>query len=290
MELKSDESTFYYRKTIDSEFTLSTAGGCSSHRTFLHNPQFRLTVRSTLPDKRPNRREHGQIWVETSRDTPINAKIVWGSGQRVSNIRLGDIRFDTGPYSYGAAAIRGRILPGVYTIIISTFEPGKCAPFMLEFECTLPFTLEPIPAEGAGSFSKVVRGFWHKETAGGSISLGKYDCNPKYRFKIAEHSRVNSRLQIWNAPEGATCNVTIFGLGGDGQLLDQVASSGSYSGAICGVTTGPTPLKGPGIYEVVVSTFEPHEGAAFELCLYSSKCAIDLMPNLSTYTNEITDR
>lgn len=52
------------------------------------------------------------------------------------------------------------VTAGTYTVIVSTFEPRTTTPLALHVECSAKFEMESIPAEGAGMFSRVVRGEW----------------------------------------------------------------------------------------------------------------------------------
>ena len=49
---------------------------------------------------------------------------------------------------------------GDYTLVVSAFEPRHSGKFALRAECSERFELTPIPQEGAGMFSKLVRGEW----------------------------------------------------------------------------------------------------------------------------------
>jgi hypothetical protein len=51
-------------------------------------------------------------------------------------------------------------LVGEYTVVVSAFEPHHIGPFSLKVDSSYPFDLKPIPQEGAGMYSKVVRGSW----------------------------------------------------------------------------------------------------------------------------------
>jgi len=89
-----------------------------------------------------------------------------------------DIVCGSGTYSYGLASAVGDLLgmgavgtspdleltvftAGSYTVIVSTFEAQKnLGPFTLCAESSRRITLEAIPQEGAGMYSKVVKGSW----------------------------------------------------------------------------------------------------------------------------------
>lgn len=83
---------------------------------------------------------------------------------------------DTGAYSYGFAYgeqhLKGLHLTlvictylteppaGEYTLIVSSFEPRQQGAFELSLNSLRPFDLVLLPAEGAGMFTKTIRGAW----------------------------------------------------------------------------------------------------------------------------------
>lgn len=49
---------------------------------------------------------------------------------------------------------------GDYTLILSAFEPRHIGPLTLRVESSYRFDLKAIPQEGAGMYSKIIRGSW----------------------------------------------------------------------------------------------------------------------------------
>lgn len=49
---------------------------------------------------------------------------------------------------------------GVYTLVVSTFEPGTTAAYTLDVESTTSASITPIPQEGAGMFHRSAEGVW----------------------------------------------------------------------------------------------------------------------------------
>jgi len=172
--LEDPLARFPYSKKVDGSFTVKTCGGNAIHRTFHRNPQYLLCI---IPPHSPSGPTIPavslRITLETSRNIPVNVALVWGNGQRVTDLKQGDIRLDTGPYAYGIVTTEGTAKPGNYTLIVSTFEPGHTGDYALSVDCDAPLTLEPIDQEGAGMFGKVIKGKWQGTSASGNASLGR---------------------------------------------------------------------------------------------------------------------
>ena len=88
-----------------------------------------------------------------------------------------EIAASSGPYKYGYASISreltgiahllstlSAVLIGVqagdYTLIISAFDSRHTGPYTVEIDSSARFTLQQIPQEGAGMFSKVLQDAW----------------------------------------------------------------------------------------------------------------------------------
>lgn len=89
----------------------------------------------------------------------------------------GDIAASSGAYTYGFAHVakdmQGEFTlcpisttltsdfeAGEYVIVVSAFGPQDIGAFTLDIESSHRFELNTVPQEGAGMFSKVIRGSW----------------------------------------------------------------------------------------------------------------------------------
>lgn len=124
-------ATQFDRSQVNGAFTSKTAGGNASLATFMNNPQYRVRIgaggsqdagaggRTRVPVK---------LTVEGARTLPLNVKLVWSGGQRVSelvspnahltilltiwpvsSVVIGDVAIDSGTYTFGLACVEGEI-------------------------------------------------------------------------------------------------------------------------------------------------------------------------------------
>jgi calpain-7 len=56
--------------------------------------------------------------------------------------------------------------------------------FTIHMESSLPVSLSPLPAEGAGMFCRTISGIWTQDNAGGRPSAGQYGTNPKIEVTL----------------------------------------------------------------------------------------------------------
>jgi hypothetical protein len=73
---------------------------------------------------------------------------------------------------------------GIYTLILSTFSPRQESPYTLSLESSLPIDLKHIPQEGAGLFSRSLRGVWTTANSFGAPSFGKYERNARFAISV----------------------------------------------------------------------------------------------------------
>lgn len=77
-----------------------------------------------------------------------------------------------------------RLIAGDYTLIISAFEPRHTGPFALKVECSTSFDLKSIPQEGAGMYSKIVKGAWNAKAPHGGPALEKYALSTRFELML----------------------------------------------------------------------------------------------------------
>lgn len=245
---------------IKGQWTRKTAGGNATHSTFLHNPQYAITVST---------RANLSIVVESGRDIAVQIAMVWSRGNRIGQITQGDIVCSSGTYNYGLAMTEAKgVTKGLYTLIVSTFEAGQMGDFEVRLQSDQPTQIEAIPAEGAGMFHQRIRDGWQLESAQGGPKHTNYFSNPTFEIKLDRPSNLLLRLLVNEKTNKVRphTNIAIFAK----SSKREVVSSGPYSDPICGVVIEETRLEG-GEYLVVVSTYDAGVQAYFTLDIYSDR-------------------
>ncbi|TBU31057.1 hypothetical protein BD311DRAFT_657405, partial [Dichomitus squalens] len=272
-----------YSQDVEAAFTQKTAGGNHTYSSYYLNPQYHLRVHPRVDrSSRASRDAKSAISVSvsTERQIPVNIMLAWSQGAMISELGHNDLALSSGSYTYGYANASGRIprTSGDYTLVVSAFEPHHIGKFDMRVECSDRFDLTPIPQEGAGMFSKAIRGEWTVETAGGGPSSGSYSSNPTYELQVPTPAQLRFRLQLAEPSPSIALNLTVFNLPiGTGALGRHVATSGPYSDAISGVVIEKLTLQ-PGKYLVVPSTYKAGVQAAFRLIMYSAVSGVQLVP------------
>ncbi|KAF7297900.1 Calpain catalytic domain-containing protein [Mycena chlorophos] len=253
---------------IEGSLVHKNAGGNSTHPTYMVNPQYHLRVH---PPKTPNapKKADVSLTMQMAREVPINVAVVWSQGQRVFELTQKDLVATSGAYTYGLArlssALQGMYV-GDYTVVLSAFEPTHLGTFSLEAQSSLPFDLKPIPQEGAGMYSKSIRGAWTAKNAMGSPSFKNYARNPIFEVDVQAPTEIKIRLQLVRPTPSSAINLTLFPAG---SLVQHLTSSGGYDDSIAGVVTPQTKLA-PGKYWMVPSTYSPGVHGPFEIVLYTT--------------------
>ncbi|KAJ7655627.1 hypothetical protein DFH06DRAFT_480739 [Mycena polygramma] len=151
-----------FTQKVDGTLTSKNAGGNSAHPTFMVNPQYHLRIHPPKHATTPAaRKAEVLLTMQIGRDVPVNIAVAWSQGGRIFELAQKDLAATSGAYTYGLARLTKPLQAGDYTIILSAFEPNQLGAFSLEVESSLAFDLKAIPQEGAGMYSKTVRGAWY---------------------------------------------------------------------------------------------------------------------------------
>lgn len=284
ISLEEVENRYPFNISISGQWTLGTAGGNPLEPTFMHNPQYAITI----PASNLTQTSSVRILAEASKDVSILILLLWpklnqGSSQRIDHFAPGDIVCSSETYNYGLAIAQStKLKPGIpYTLIISTYSPGKIGPFNIDVQTqTGQAEVTQIPMEGAGMYQQRLRDRWSiaKGTAAGAPRFGRWKNNPSWTFQVERRMSITARLTIdsgakaisttseTNTNKRPFLNVTIIAHGTD----KEIASSGSYANIPCGVAIRNVTLE-PGNYTIIASTFDRNIEAAFTLQLFTGK-------------------
>ncbi|WVF66841.1 hypothetical protein IAT40_001583 [Kwoniella sp. CBS 6097] len=252
ISLERISRTLPFSQTISGTLNNRNTGGHPGHPTHIINPQYAITVQ---PPPRGGK-VSGRIMLQGETEVAWNVRLLWGKGELVSDVTEDMILCDAGPYSFGMAYCDFHDTePGKYTLIVSAFEPGQMGPFTLTVESTAPIDIEPIPAEGAGMFSRIINHQWTETTAGGRPSRGGYERNPTVEVIMPKPGIILSRLYL-PSRSATPINLTIYRRAIGGNLGPLVSTTGPYSDTLSGVSTGSVKLDA-GVYVFVPSSYEP---------------------------------
>ncbi|MCO5588315.1 hypothetical protein L7F22_042270 [Adiantum nelumboides] len=284
ISLEEVENKYPYEVAIPGQWTLATAGGNPLEPSFMHNPQYAITI----PSSNRMQATSVRISAESSKDISILILLLWpkmdqGSVQRTDHFTPGDIVCSSETYNYGLAIAEStKLKPGVpYTLIISTYSPGRLGPFNITVQTqTGQAEVKTIPMEGAGMYQQRLRDNWsiQKGTAAGAPRFGKWKNNPSWTFQIERKMLFTARLTIEtkaradslsleaNINKRPHLNITVICQ----ETGKEIASSGSYADIPCGVSIRNTMLE-PGNYTIIASTFDMYVESPFTLQLFTGR-------------------
>ncbi|CAE6472096.1 unnamed protein product [Rhizoctonia solani] len=271
IEVEAITKILGYIKAVKGSFTSKSAGGNASLPTFMNNPQYRVRISGGVAGGTRGR-VPVKLVAEGARTLPLNVKLAWSGGKRVSDVVAGDIVLDSGAYNFGLACAEGDVQSGDYTLVISSFRAGQQGEYALRVESDASVEIAQLPPEGAGMFHKIIKGAWDTTSAAGGPSSGKYDSNPTFEITVSGPTQISARLQTTSKQQPyplPALNLTLFERNAQGLPGRQVATSGAYSDAVSGVIL-PDVLLRPGIYLFVPSTYYPDVLGDFQILLYSS--------------------
>ncbi|KAJ6491676.1 hypothetical protein C8R47DRAFT_976286 [Mycena vitilis] len=271
-----------FTQKVDGTLTSKNAGGNSAHPTFMVNPQYHLRIHPPKHATTPAaRKAEVSLTMQTGRDVPANIAVAWSQGGRIFELAQKDLAATSGAYTYGT----NRLIAGDYTIILSAFEPNQLGAFSLEVESSLAFDLKAIPQEGAGMYSKTVRGAWTAQNAMGGPSFKHYAQNPIFELDVQAPTELKIRLQLTRPKAPAALNVTLFPAPAQGTtaLGRHLVTSGAYDDSVGGVAT-PQIALGVGKYWAVPSTYAPGVLSAFQLVVYSTAARVSVAERAAVTT------
>ncbi|WVW79913.1 hypothetical protein I302_101883 [Kwoniella bestiolae CBS 10118] len=252
LKLDRISQTMPFSQVISGSLNSRNAGGHPGHPTHIFNPQYKVVLQA--PPRGGS--IEGRITLQGEKERAWNVKLLWGKGELVSDVSEDMVVADTGSYSYGMTYCDiPSVNPGTYTLVVSSFEPDHTGPFTVSFESTAPVDITPIPAEGAGMYSRIVNGAWTEHSAGGRPSARGYDRNPRIAVILPSPGTVLSRLYL-PTPSSTSINLTIFRRSTGGGLGEQICTTGPYADTLSGVSTGKVKLD-QGVYVFVPSSYEP---------------------------------
>ncbi|GAA5959411.1 hypothetical protein JCM10213_005903 [Rhodosporidiobolus nylandii] len=251
---------------VHGSWSGSTAGGNHTCCTFLHNPQFCLKL--SAPAKSLNMKADLDISAETRKDSPINVRLVRAGGSRVGDFEDRDILAGDSTYHYGRAALyQTGLLPGLYTVVVSSFKPLHQASFDIAVKSSLAVEVTAIPAEGAGMYSRRVEGAWEAGMDGGSEATLR---NPHFPLSFSKVTSLKIRLQLPDGPKPAA--LFLYTADPFGAASNLIASTLPYSDPVCGVVLEVARLEpAEHGYLVVPSTFSARIRPSFRIAVHASR-------------------
>ncbi|GMH86802.1 hypothetical protein TL16_g10658 [Triparma laevis f. inornata] len=249
------------------------SGGTSGRSgMFFQNPQYRVEVSGNKPIEM-------SATLKTNPQLSVNLSFVKG-GKRVDYITKDNEVVSSGDYRGAVAAARGKLQPGVYTMIASTWNAGETVQFVINFEGALKIA-EIKQEKDMMPHSYTWAGRWTHETGVGCANYGRYAENMRIEFEVGSAGEIFGRLGVVGSrSRGIAINASVFEMR-DGMLDSRASSVGKTCGLVgssnegiyknaSGGVTFHLRVKPNARYACVVSTFEPETGVDFVLDLHSN--------------------
>ncbi|ORX43693.1 cysteine proteinase [Hesseltinella vesiculosa] len=266
-QLAETPNRFTVEQKIHSQWTDRTAGGNVCHASFLNNPQWKVTI-PKLTQPVPL-----LLMLEAPKTFAVNLFLV-ESGKRVASVSSHGMLMGSGSYRHGFCYYEKDAIPaGEYTLVASTFEAELVGEFDLTVASNISLDVEPIPSEGAGMFPKVLTGEWIAGwSAMGNPDYKNYGKNPRYTLEVRELTTVRVRLQADKIDPIPSINVAIYEKHPTHAWGQEIATSGPYTNAIQGVTTGDIVLnQNEAGYIIVFATHDKDITGDFTAYIYSDR-------------------
>lgn len=280
---------YSFHEVTNNQWGSATSGGNTALPRYMDNPQYRLTIKgdtTTAKQTLGALTTNGIVTLEAAQKHPVNLRIFKGGYLVTRVLEINSVASSDKYRSQYCSCPLEDLEEGNYTIVPSTFEPFMFSRFKLAVNLDLPFTLSPIPREGAGMRKRELHGHWLPPSStviapadpGNRQNSLPHHNGPVVRFLVHTSSpatTVLARLQTPQADPLPLINVSVFAF--DNAVLGPVcASSGSYTNSPQGVAIRPTEL-GSTEYLVAASAWDYDTNARFVLYFYSEE-AIEICP------------
>jgi calpain-7 len=217
---------------VQGAWTRRTAGGGAAHASYLSNPQFALALPAASP--------LSLVLSSDNPELPVHVAVLFSNGgQRITAVAGRDILGASVEYQCGRTFTSiAHADRGTYTVVVSTFEPGQTGRFSLRISATVPVTLKPVPADGAGRL---------RTPAPAPAVFGDGEERLRARVGVGRLTRVNvlARLDLSASNSGGASPAIRVGLEmgtGPHRTVLAVTGEGEFADACRGLRTGEIDL------------------------------------------------
>ncbi|KAI1003880.1 Calpain-like protease [Podosphaera aphanis] len=213
-----------YHSVLNGIWNLRTSGGNANCSSYAVNPQYSIFI--------PSRADLVLMLEADQQDLAVHVQLLWGCGDRVTNVASKDIVVDSGEYRHGYAfaSILG-VIAGKYTIVCSTFRSGQLGNFTLRVDSSVACEVKALLSENAGRLSLLLEplifvGSVKKMRVPLAITrltklmlvlTAKISGIARYCSETSTPSRPMLRISIETIHDS---NKTILGISGDGEFSD----------------------------------------------------------------------
>ncbi|KAI8051702.1 hypothetical protein BDF22DRAFT_744701 [Syncephalis plumigaleata] len=292
LHLSWDPDQFHYRFTRHAEWPI-TIGPPFDRHCFAWNPQYSIRVNASN-DSGSNGETQATVWLLLSRHIEsIEADNRDYMTMHVYATQSGERVF----YPVEPTAVKGIYVnnphvlvklwpaPGeqYYTVVLSQQERSKPLYYTLNVYANIPFLFRETPGF---AYSCQITDAWTMETAGGNNSYASWIDNPQYRLCIQRTACVHVLLDLFDVAEHrsdsndpATMVAAKIDLFMGDTRIDRsqyrylVAHSGDYR---AGLTYTSASLD-PGVYVLLLSTFDKGTPSSFKLTITSNQPGVQVI-------------
>ncbi|ANB12626.1 Rim13p [Sugiyamaella lignohabitans] len=156
--LRKAPDEYPYKSEASGQWTKLQSGGNWALKSYCDNPQFKLTI----GPKKGTGPQTTKLYLESDTSQPINATVLWGRGKYMQIVSEKDVIKSSGKYRTGVCGVEMTDLDqGEYTVILSTYEQGTLANFVLHATGNSVVSLRKLIPEKAGLFTRSISVKWN---------------------------------------------------------------------------------------------------------------------------------